>query len=581
MATIRIGGDELITLADCPDFTFTKTSPIGDQTASVSLPFVRGMTLPRADSPFTIEDDATPIWDGITGPIDSPEMASCAGPATIAALGYGVAMTKRGEAERVYGPRWVAPVIGGSAHTLEGAVKEAVSQLAPDVFLFDANIDSTGIILGETENFQGQAAGDVLGNLAARTQHLATPVLWHVRQKVFDWKFLDIAPRYRVYMANGAKVTPKYDPQRVVNRVIVGWGKDQTATWPATISHVKRRQIVDLYLNAGIEVRDYATALSLAQGIYGRMQLLSPEWSMEISIPSSCPVEQIVAGAWTTIPTIRMEPGYAIWIPDIDHGYMGPQFDIPDTGFMTRVSWQNKMSTMSVSVGEPRASGTLSRLARRVVAAGVSPLNIWGYLGRDFSAPLRGTGKTPLNGPALPTAVDPTKPPPVDYRIPAVSTEHNQILGTHLPPMPVKPHERIYSEDGEVFPTGPLDTGEYSDEVPPCVITHWEFSSNLSGSIVIQIHRVAKDAGGFNRTTGTGDSQQYVRGALVGTITVSGAKIAQAAVNWRIAEDATLVYTIVSVTNFTMFNLRMNGNRIILGHPAGLDTLPAVRARSA
>jgi len=484
---IEIAGGVGLDLGDCPDFSFSKSSPGGDQNATVNLPFTRGMTLPRADREFTIVLDGIPIWGGFTGPLEAPELSECAGQASIGALGWALAGPKRGEGTRIYGPRWVEAVLGDPLFGIEGAVKEAVSQLAPDWVLQNDNVLSTGVLLQETENFQGQAAAEVLNNLAARTQYLATPAIWHVRQRVFEWRSMDLAPRYQALMANGAKVKPKYDPARVVNRVIIGWGNNTPAIWPQEIDYTKRRQIVDLYLNAGAEVRDYPTALGLAKGVYARQYLLSPEWSLDITIPRSCPVEELIDSAWVEIPTVLMEPGHWIRIPDLDPGSLGPELEVPQGGWMTRVGWQNKASAMSVSVGEPRSSGTLTRLARKVVTQGVSPLNIWGYTGRDFSVPARdAAGKMKLLGPPLVEVVQQNKPPPVDYQIPAVSTEHKTVLPETLPPLPPTFGFQINTPD-VLGPKGVTS-------VEPQVLTKWSLNASKPCTVTVKVTRVSDGA---------------------------------------------------------------------------------------
>lgn len=463
----------------CPDLTYAKVSPGGDVTAAVNVPFVQRMELPLADTFVDIVDeDLGLVWSGFSGPLDPPDLSNCNGPITIGALGWGSSFTKRLGAPTTYGPRWDGSVIG---QTIEDAVINAVTQTAPNVFLYDENVDRSGVTLDATENFQGQTGADVLASMSARTQHLATPALWHVRQRNFSWKFMDLAPRYRVRLADGAKVKPRYDPSRAYNRVLVAWGKNQVVEAPKVLSYTQRQQIVDLYLNAGAEVRDQPTAQALADGVYARMQTLRPEWSFEVQVPVSCPVEEIVDGAWTEIKACSVEPGYVLWIPDLDPGSFGPDLDVPQGGFMTRVSWANKVGTLSVSIGEPRSSGSLARLARRITAAGVSPLNlVYG----NFSRPNRSTPG--LLGPNLTSAVKPSEPPPVDYPTPAASTKYKTILPEVTPPQPPGFGYQINNADS----TG----AKGIIPVEPCVLEKYSLFATKACTVVLKISRVSDGA---------------------------------------------------------------------------------------
>lgn len=559
--------------ADCPTVEKLMT---GDGPVTWTYPFTQFRDrLPPRHAHVRVEDNDGLVQTARIVRRAPPATDLCEGPCSITAEGYAASLSDRKLAASTYfGPVWTGLSL---AHTPEDVVVYAVTQLGEHVSY--AEIGSTDLQLSDTEDFQGKTAQDIINSMTAVGAGLATPFAWSVKNGIFRWGPIDLAPRYQVMCADGAVVTPVDDASKLYSRVVVIYGKNQTVSFPNTISYSQIPTIVDLVVNASYEITSEAMALSLAQGLYARLSELELGWSATITIPGTTAIEWIGHGP---IAPWRVPAQAAIRIPDLEPGARsGSKHAMRDVQLMTQCRWDGPQNQLVVSCGEIRnPSDFIRRIIARSNANAVTSLYTPG-----LSVPQKAVEKIFDNGPGLPDpGTDETGAPlptPIRQATVPLSSEHNQPLPSHDYPKPMALIHHAYSPDGEVFTAGLLETAANQTKVPPGVITHWELESSFSGTITIQIHRAAKDATGAYVREGSGDAEQHVPGALVGQIFLTSAKANRGTAFWRIPEESLLIYTLVDpIVNVKDWHLNMIANRVVPGFPVGYDTVPAIGEKS-
>ena len=561
----------------CPDLTKNWT---GD--GDISWGFDWDPTLDMMPAPFaTVEahDDQGLIQTARFVEADLPDTKACAGPATYRAEGlYATLGDRKYDASRVFGFRF-PDTTGVIATTAHAAVEDALNQLGGQ-YLSGYLLPSSSFELTDSEDFIGRSALDVIGSMNTVAGGLATPLVAQVRNGYFTWTALDLAARYQVDIeGSSAKAKPHYDATKVFNRVIVLWGKgNQPVTYPETVVYDQVPTAVDLVVNATTEVFTIAAAQQLAKGLYQRVQSLEYGWSCIVTIPWGAGVDELGVGP---ISPARIRTARMIRLANLNAvsrwGANAARFT--DLQLIKSARWNGKAKELTLDCGEVRSQTDTVRFQ----AGSGSSRILWSYQTPGLSTPVPANDKLAKFGPQLTEdAIASGVPAPVSYGVTAYNKETNQVLPTHSFPAPVKIIERIYTSDGAVFTAGLLETGEFYEDVPPCVLTYWSLTSALAGTITVNINRAAKNSDGTYQKTGSGDSEQLVAGALVGQISLTSAKFNQAAVSWRIPEEARLIYTVTgSPSVLTMFTMTLTGDRIVPGFPTGLDTVPAIGAKSA
>ncbi len=577
----------------CP--TLEKTMA-GDGSITWSYDFTNGVDrLPPRHAHVEVLDGDGVIQTARLVRRQPPASDQCTAPCQLAAEGYAAALAGRkfGGGTQITPSLMVGPVAFGPVWTgtslgihPEDAVTYAVSQLGAPVEV--GIVDESGFQLPDTENFQGRSAQDVANAMANFGAGLATPFVWLVKKGVFTWGPIDLAPRYEVLVANGAVITPTDDASRLYTRVIVIWQGNQAAIWPETISYEHLPSIVDLCVNAGAEVKTPAAALQLAQGLYARLGELELGWSWNITIPGTTAIEWIGHGP---IAPWRLDASAMLRVPDLDPiTRWGNKHPSPEALIITSLRYDGTANQLTGTCGEIRDP---SQFVRKVMFSG----------GAAMAPPFRSTpgtvrqikdaGKISTFGPFLststgtPGALAPgpaTSPAIIDYKTPAVVSQYNQPPISHEAPKPIKIEKGIQGDLATA--TGLLDTGMVWSDVPPCEIDTWYLGATPKGSMTLEVYKAAANTGGF-QTDSSGD---LVQGSLVLTASLSGQKFASHRFSTstgtstnskpRVEEQSVFLYKLTNISSSTGWQITMNGNRIVPGHPTGFNTAPAVGSKS-
>ena len=560
----------------CPDLTKNWT---GD--GDISWGFDWDPTLDMMPAPFaTVEahDDQGLIQTARFVEADLPDTKACAGPATYRAEGlYATLGDRKYDASRVFGFRF-PDTTGVIATTAHAAVEDALNQIGGQ-YLSGYLLPSSSFELTDSEDFIGRSALDVIGSMNTVAGGLATPLVAQVRNGYFTWTALDLAARYQVDIeGSSAKAKPHYDATKVFNRVIVLWGKgNQPVTYPETVVYDQVPTAVDLVVNATTEVFTIDAAQQLAKGLYQRVQSLEYGWSCIVTIPWGAGVDELGVGP---ISPARIRTARMIRLANLNAvsrwGANAARFT--DLQLIKSARWNGKAKELTLDCGEVRSQTDTVRFQ----AGSGSSRMIWSYQTPGLSTPVPANDKLAKFGPQLTEdAIASGVPAPVSYGVTAYNKETNQVLPTHSFPAPVK--VKMSGRETSVPVAGLLTPGlGYMAEVPPCELTYWKLACTPSGSISIQVHTAARAQSSDGRGPYT---VPLVADRLILTASVSGSTFAETYIAAdaieRITEDSILLFTIVSATTVTAWVLDINGNRIVPGFPAGLDTVPAVGTKSA
>lgn len=558
----------------------------GELSAQWTYVFTQGKdVLPPRHASVEIIDNNGTFFLGRVVRRQPPSSDQCVGPCTIAGEGMIANLQdQKGQTSLEFGPLPSPDV--AVALTPEDAVAYAAGQLVPGLNINSVNLAQTGFVLNDSENFVGRTAGDVCRTMAAVGASLVTPIMTSVRNGTLYWLPLDLAPRFETLISDGAIVEPSDDAGRLYSRVIVIYGRNQTEVWPETISYQHLPTVVDLVVNAGSEVGNPAGALRLAQALYGRLDAMELGWSWTVRIPGGV---KVAAVGSSPMKPWRVTAGQFLRVPDLDApGRYGANHASPNELLITRATWNGPTNELVLSCGEIRDQTSFVRKvmsqasARGVVAS--TKLSNMSTFTRDMN-------KAPLVGPRLSTAEadyldssgDP-KQTPVKYGIAAYDTSKEQFLITHESPKPIKIEKG--AEQSATWATGLLDTGKFWSDVPPCSIDRWYLSGSPAGSLTVEVYTADKTAGGAYETDASGD---WVPDTLVLTATLSNAKHASHSFSTalvgsnlppRINQDSKFLYKFTQASSFTAWQITMNGNRIVPGHPEGFNTATPLGVRS-
>jgi hypothetical protein len=441
----------------------------------------------RRHAHVRVEDGATLIQSARIIHRDLPSSDSCAGPTQIRCQGYYDRLGDRKfAASTVYGPVYDGTSL---ADTPEEAIVHAVTSIGGATIPVPPA--ATGYLIQDDDDYAGRPAVDVVRAMSAYTNNLVTPFIGAVRNEEFTWQAVNLSFRYQVSLGNGVRLTPRDDATRLYTRVVVLFGADavngsgrvppRIVTYPPTIDYTKLPTLVDLVVNAGVEIRDLPSAQRLAEGMYGRMSALELGWTARLEIALSATVME----GLSPVALERVQAGSYIRLADFDPEEMYGDPDIPTDHLITHATWNGE--NLMLELGDMREAADMARMVRQSMYEGSNRIL---HAMQAISTATRDANKTRLIGDPTPdddsqtTAEDGTTPTPnrVDHGIPTVDTKQNTVDPTALPPQP--PEVNVSFD--------PAVTGEQiTTWHPPTIFTRYSLRASRACTVTVQGTRVS------------------------------------------------------------------------------------------
>lgn len=540
--------------------------------------------LPPRFAHIEAEDDQGVIQTARLLRRQPPPTDLCTGPVSYSAEGYAGSLRDKHDTNATpYGPVWTGTSRG---MTPEAMVTDAVSQLAPSVTL--GTVGVSGFTLPDTESFQGRGPADIVAAASAFGAGLSTPFVSRVRNGIFTWGPLDLAPKYETLVADGAILAPTDDASRLYNHVLVLWGNGQYAEWPGTLSYSQIPTQVTLSVNAGAEVKTPAAALQLAQGLYAKLSELEMGWSWNFTIPMGTAVSLVGGGP---IYPYRMDCAQVLRVQDFDpENRYGAKHASPEQLVITSMHWDGQNQQLTGTCGEIRDP---SQFVRKVMYASNFSIATPFATHPGTVRQVRDAGKITTFGPFLGStttstgavAVGPTSSPaPIDYAIPPIASEYKQMLITNEAPKPIKIEKGVTGDLATA--TGLLDTGLVWSDIPPCEIDYYMLTCTPRGTVTVELSLAATTSSG-PIVDASGD---LTPGTLLLTAAMTGSKFKRQVYATsttpstnskpRNESQSILLYKLTEIASATAWQIVLNGNRIVPGHPDGANTAKGIGKKS-
>lgn len=420
-----------------------------------------------------------------------PSTADCSGTASITARGYNEALADRKfSASTIFGPRWQwqidaeNPTIGITA---DDAIRYAVSQLGGSV-----GEVAVGPTIDVSEDFIGHPAMDVVNTMSACRGGLATPYVWSVKRGVFTWGPLDLGARYQVQIGDGVTFAPTDDASHLYNRVIVIYRSNHSVVYPAVGNYEKIPTTVDLVVNAGAEINDRASAQSLAESLYGKLQTLELGWTGELTIDGDAPIEALGAGY---IYPWRVETQKMMRMAGLDAAARYGR-NIPGEMLVSNARWDGPNNSQVLSLGELRDPSKVSRLIYETIERGNSkPWVAYAYPGLNIPKPdmdkLKSVPPIPTENVAaddggVGVAPHPLPASQTGYGIPAVDHKQETVDPTAVPPHP--PEIAFQINDADLAGVKGISW------VQPVRLTQYSISASASCTVTVTGRLVSTNA---------------------------------------------------------------------------------------
>lgn len=439
-----------------------------------------------------VSDEDGQIQTGFINNRSLPDLAGYEGQAKYIALGYGSALGRRRfNASTKIGPLWPnvpsqsldgteIPNVTPIATTAHAAVDYAVASLGGGhVYPHDVGF---GPDLLQTQEYLGRSAQDVVNDMSALSLWLSTPFKFQVHGWQLTWRAVDLAARYQVDVKRCTAMATD-DCGKLYNHVIIIWGKYQTAEWPEVLDYRDIPDQVDLCVNAANEIHDYATALSLAQGLYSRIREMELGWSVTLTVPHETAIEEMGVGPIENGYRCRAAKG--IRLVNLPTG-LGRN-PVPERMFVHERTWDGPGGgNTTLILGDPRDQAAAIR--QTMHAAGGSRMII-SMAQPGLSTPVRNLYDT-MVGPPLPLAASisvgsgggsTALPPPQDHGVPLVDTKQDTVAPEALPPQPPAVPFQINDAD---------TTGKKGASfIQPMRITHYSLVASKACTVTINVYR--------------------------------------------------------------------------------------------